>query len=112
MRVNLCALALLALWKEPLLDVLRREVMGPIGASGKWEWHGYRNSWTDTGGQRLQAVPGGSHWGGGIWIATADQIRMAELVRRNGDWNGKTVLPASWIAAIRTPCGVFPQYGS
>ena len=85
--------------------------MDPIGCSGSWEWHGYRNSWVDLCGRRLQGVPGGSHWGGGLWIATADQIRVAELVRRNGAWDGRQILPASWIDAIRAPCDVFPQYG-
>lgn len=110
-RVNRLSLSLMQVFARPLKDVLKERIMDPIGCSGKWEWRGYRNSWADVGGQRLQAVPGGSHWGGGIWIATADQIRLAELVRRNGDWNGKAVLPASWIAAIRTPCDAFPQYG-
>jgi CubicO group peptidase (beta-lactamase class C family) len=110
-RVNRLSLSLMQVFGRPLEDVLKERIMDPIGCSAEWAWHGYRNSWADIGGQRLQAVPGGSHWGGGIWIATADQIRLAELVRQNGDSNGRAVLPAGWIDAVRTPCDVFPQYG-
>lgn len=110
-RVNRLSLSLLQLFGRSLSDVLKERIMDPIGCSDGWEWHGYRNSWVNIGGVRLQAVPGGSHWGGGLWISTTDQLRMAELIRRNGDWNGKQLLPASWIEAIRTPCPQFAQYG-
>ena len=110
-RVNRLSLSLMLLFRRSLKEVLKERIMDPIGCSDTWEWHGYRNSWIDIDGRRLQAVPGGSHWGGGLWIGSADHLRVAELIRRNGDWNGKTILPASWIAAVREPCPVFPQYG-
>jgi CubicO group peptidase (beta-lactamase class C family) len=43
-RVNVMALAALHVWRRPLPDVLRQEVMEPIGASSTWRWHGYENS--------------------------------------------------------------------
>jgi hypothetical protein len=110
-RVNRFALSLMQLFGRPLPDVLRERVMDPIGCSQSWEWHGYRNSWVDLDGLRVQSVPGGSHWGGGLWISTADHIRVAELIRRNGEWDGTQVIPASWVEALRTPCEIFPQYG-
>ena len=36
---------------------------------------------------------------------------MAELIRRGGDWNGKQLVSADWIAALHTPCAVYAQYG-
>jgi len=30
-------------------------------------------------------VPGGSHWGGGLWMSSRDHARFALLVRRNGE---------------------------
>jgi len=39
-RVNRLALSLLRVWNRPLPEVLKREVMDPIGASSSWEWHG------------------------------------------------------------------------
>src|SRR6185436_7368216 len=37
-RVNRLSLSLLQLFRRPLADVLRDEVMGPIGASAGWQW--------------------------------------------------------------------------
>ena len=49
-RVNRLSLALLRLWRRPLPEVFRELVMDPIGASGDWEWVGYRNSWVEIDG--------------------------------------------------------------
>jgi hypothetical protein len=110
-RVNRLSLSLMQLFRRPLGEVLKARIMDPIGCSDGWEWHGYRNSWVDIGDTRMQAVPGGSHWGGGLWISSLDHLRVAELIRRNGDWEGKSLLPASWIEAIRQPCDRYAQYG-
>jgi hypothetical protein len=39
--------------------VFRELVMHPIGASRDWEWVGYRNSWVEIDGRRIQSVSGG-----------------------------------------------------
>src|SRR6185503_5534679 len=44
-RVNLLALLMLNVWRRPLPQVLREEIMEPIGASNTWRWEGYQNSW-------------------------------------------------------------------
>lgn len=62
-RVNLLAYALLHIWRRPLPEVLKDEIMDPIGASANWRWHGYETSWTEIDGRRLQSVSGGGHWG-------------------------------------------------
>ena len=41
-RVNALALAALGIWREPLPEVLTREVMQPIGASSGWRWEALR----------------------------------------------------------------------
>ena len=110
-RVNRLSLSLMQLFGEPLPDVLGKRIMEPIGCSQTWHWHGYRNSWVDVNGQRLQAVPGGSHWGGGLWISSADHFRVAELIRCDGRWGNTALLPPEWVAAMRTPCERFAQYG-
>ena len=38
-RVNVLALAALHVWRRPLPQVLREQVMDPIGASPTWRWH-------------------------------------------------------------------------
>src|SRR6266404_1599230 len=53
-RVNVLALAALHVWRRPLQDVLREEVMEPIGASSTWRWYGYDNSWVEIDGQKIQ----------------------------------------------------------
>jgi CubicO group peptidase (beta-lactamase class C family) len=110
-RVNRLSLALLQLFREPLPEVLRRAIMDPIGASAHWEWQPYRNSWVQIDGARLPSVPGGSHWGGGLWMSTRDHARFALLIACNGRWSGRGVLPASWIAEMRRPCPLHPDYG-
>ena len=110
-RVNRLSLSLLRLFRHPLADVLREAVMDPIGASREWQWTPYDNSWVEIGGVRVPSVPGGSHWGGGLWMSTRDHARFGLLVARRGRWDGREIVPASWIDEIRTPCPLNPDYG-
>ncbi len=110
-RVNRLSLALLRLWRRPLPEVFRELVMEPIGASPDWEWHGYRNSYVEIDGKRMQSVSGGSHWGGGVFIHARDQARIALLMLRGGVWGMQRILSAEWIERMRQPCPIFPRYG-
>ena len=38
------------------------------GGGEGFRWEGYDDAWVDVGGLRIQSVPGGSHWGGGVSI--------------------------------------------
>ena len=42
-RINRLALSLMRVWKEPLPDVLKNEIMNPIGASNTWRYVAYDN---------------------------------------------------------------------
>jgi CubicO group peptidase (beta-lactamase class C family) len=110
-RVNRLSLSLLQRFREPLADVLRAAVMDPIGASRGWSWEAYGNAWTEIDGRRLPSVPGGSHWGGGLWMSTRDHARLGLLVARNGRWDGRDVLPSGWVAEMTRPCALNPEYG-
>jgi CubicO group peptidase (beta-lactamase class C family) len=110
-RVNRLSLSLLQLFRRPLADVLREAVMDPIGASGDWQWQPYRNSFIELDGRRLPSVPGGTHWGGGLWMSTLDHARVGLLALRQGLWGDRRVLDADWLTEIRRPCAVNPQYG-
>ena len=110
-RVNRLSLSLLQVFREPLADVLRREIMDPIGASPEWQWQPYRNSIVEIDGRRLASVPGGSHWGGGLWMSSRDHARFGALIARGGRWNGRQLVPAEWIAELRRPCALNPEYG-
>lgn len=110
-RVNLLALSLLHVYRQPLPVVLRERVMGPIGASSSWRWHGYENSWVDIDGLRMQSVSGGGHFGGGLFISSADHARFGLLFARGGIWDGVRLIPASWIDAMREPTPARQDYG-
>ncbi len=110
-RVNLLALAVLHVWREPLPVVLRREVMDPIGASNTWRWAGYENSWVLLDGQRAQSVSGGGHFGGGLFINAWDLARFGYLFLRGGAWDGRRIVSENWIALARTPGPANPEYG-
>jgi CubicO group peptidase (beta-lactamase class C family) len=110
-RVNALALAATAVWRRPLPEVLNELVMAPIGASSTWRWYGYDNSWIVLDGRLVQAVSGGGHWGGGMFISAYDMARFGLLTGRNGKWGTKQVLPESWIQESRKPTGAQPTYG-
>ena len=110
-RVNRLSLSLLQRFRRPLPDVLRATIMDPLGASADWQWHPYRNSWVELDGHRFGSVPGGSHWGGGLWMSSRDHARCALLVHRNGAWRHQRLLDPRWCAEMRRPSDVNPQYG-
>jgi CubicO group peptidase (beta-lactamase class C family) len=110
-RVNAMALATLQVWRKPLPEVLREEVMNPIGASSTWRWYGYENSWVDIDGQKVQSVSGGGHWGGGMFIDSYDMARFGYLFLRNGKWKDKSIVSDKWIKMARTPGSDNKTYG-
>ncbi len=110
-RVNLLALAATSVWRRPLPEVLREHLMDPIDASRGWRWHGYRNSWIVLDGRMAQAVSGGGHWGGGMWISARDQARFGLLTLRRGRWGDRQVLSEEWLRMATTPTEVRQGYG-
>ena len=110
-RVNRLSLSLLQVFRRPLPEVLKSAVMDPLGASSHWEWHPYGSSWFEIDGVRMPSVPGGSHWGGGLWMGTHDHARFGLLIQRDGWWQGRELIPKSWVGEMRRPCALNPEYG-
>jgi len=110
-RVNQLSLALLHLFGRPLPEVFRASIMQPIGASDRWSWSGYDNAWIELAGRRVQSVPGGTHWGGGLSISSTDQARVGQLLLDHGRANGAQVISSEWIERMFTPCRIAPFYG-
>lgn len=110
-RVNLLALAILHVWREPLPEVLKREVMDPIGASDTWRWTGYDNAYIELDGKRVQSVSGGGHWGGGMFINAWDMARFGLLCERRGRWGERQIYSERWHKFATTPTDVQPTYG-
>lgn len=110
-RVNALALAATLVWRKPLPEVLRENIMNPIGASNTWAWTGYKNSWIIADGKMIQSVVGGGHFGGGMFINAYDMGRFGLLTSRKGKWNGKQILSEDWIEKSTTPTSVHTEYG-
>jgi CubicO group peptidase (beta-lactamase class C family) len=110
-RVNALCLALTHVWRRPLPQVLRDEIMDPIGASRSWRWYGYDNSWIVLDGERVQSVSGGGHWGGGMHISAYDQARFGLLTLRHGQWRDRRVLSERFFAQALTSTPAERGYG-
>jgi CubicO group peptidase (beta-lactamase class C family) len=110
-RINQLALALLHLFEQPLPEVFDQALMQPLGASRTWRWQGYDEAWLNLGGRRLQSVPGGTHWGGGLSISARDLLLLGRLLLQQGQWNGEPVVSASWARQMQQPTALAPFYG-
>lgn len=110
-RVNALALAVTSVWRKPLPQVLKENIMDKIGASNTWRWTGYRNSWIVLDGQPVQSVSGGGHWGGGMFINAYDMARFGLLTLHRGNWNGQQLLSEQWVKQATTPTPAQPTYG-
>jgi CubicO group peptidase (beta-lactamase class C family) len=110
-RVNALALAALSVWRRPLPQVLKDNIMDPIGASSAWRWHGYDNSWVVMDGVPVQSVTGGGHWGGGMFIHAQDMARFGYLAQHRGRWQDRQLISDQWFSLALTPTPVEPNYG-
>jgi CubicO group peptidase (beta-lactamase class C family) len=110
-RTNVMALAALNVWRRPLPQVLKENIMDPIGASNTWRWFGYENSWVVLDGTVMQSVTGGGHWGGGMYINAHDMARFGYLTLRRGKWKDRQLLSEQWIDRALTPTKPEPIYG-
>ena len=110
-RVNRFALSLLHVWKRPLPQVLKSEIMDPIGASDSWEWPGYDNADHEIDGKTMRSVSGGGHWGDGLFISTRDHARFGLLFLREGEWEGKRIISYDWVRQAVAPSDLEPRYG-
>ena len=110
-RINRFALSLLRLFKKPLPDVLRDEVMIPLGASTTWKWVPYTNAYVDIDGKRMASMSGGTRWGGGLWISSYDLARFGLLWERGGKWGDRQIVPPAYVRMATTASAHGPDYG-
>ncbi len=110
-RMNRFALSLLRVFRTPIPDVFRDEVMTPIGASATWKWVPYTNAYVAVDGKRMASIAGGTRWGGGMWISTYDMARFGLLWLRNGKWGDRQIVPPEYVKMATTPSRHGPDYG-
>jgi CubicO group peptidase (beta-lactamase class C family) len=110
-RINRFSLSLLRLFGKSLPDVLKENIMDPIGASAGWRWVPYNNSTVEAGGKQIASVSGGTRWGGGLWINSEDLARFGLLILNRGNWEGKQLVSAPWLKDAVTPSAHGPDYG-
>ena len=110
-RVNVLALAALNVWRRPLPQIIKENIMDPIGASTTWRWYGYENSWVVLDGTITQSVSGGGHWGGGMIINGYDMARFGYLTLRHGKWKETQLISNQWVDWALTPTPAQPTYG-
>jgi CubicO group peptidase (beta-lactamase class C family) len=110
-RMNRFALSLLRVFRTPIPDVFRDEVMTPIGASSTWKWVPYTNAYVTIDGKRMASIAGGTRWGGGMWISTYDMARFGLLWLRNGKWGDRQIVPPAYVKMATTPSRHGPDYG-
>ena len=110
-RINRMSLTLLEVWRKPLPQVLRDEIMDRIGASHIWQYHGYFNSQVVINGKKIDSVSGGTRWGGGLWISARDEARFGYLILRKGKWKKRQIVSENWIKMATTPTTIGQDYG-
>ncbi len=110
-RMNRFALSLLRVFKKPIPDVFRDEVMNPIGASSFWKWVPYTNAYVEVDGKRMASVAGGTRWGGGMWINSYDMARFGLLWLRNGKWGDRQIISPAYVKMALAPSRHGPDYG-
>ena len=110
-RVNLLSFSLLNVLQEPLPNILKREIMDPIGASSSWNWYGYEKSKILLNGAIISSVSGGGHFGGGMFINSLDHARFGLLFLRNGRWKNELLLSPEWIKLVQQPSENNESYG-
>ena len=84
---NLLALALERAVGERLADYAHRRLLAPLGIQ-RFDWQQGRQ------GHALGAI--------GLRLALADMARLGELVRLQGVWAGRALLPADYLRAATT----------
>lgn len=110
-RVNVLAYSALQVWRKPLPQVLKDEVMDKIDASTTWRWFGYDNAWATIDGLKMKSVTGGGHSGAGLFISAEDMARIGLLFLNNGKWKNEQLISKEWISRATTPSKPNVNYG-
>ena len=78
-------------------EFIGTEILKPIGAPGGEVW--------------INRPGGLAHSGCCTMLPAQSWLRMAILVMQDGKWNGRALLPAGYVAAMKTGTAQNPHYG-
>lgn len=88
--MNMFGLVLTRIAGEPIEELFRRRIAGPIGMTN-WDWGDYAK---DDG----MVVNGGSGNGNKhVFISARDMARFGHLFLNKGRWNGRQLLREDWV---------------
>ncbi|MEP6622214.1 MAG: serine hydrolase [bacterium] len=110
-RINRFSLSLAKIFGTSVPEVLKTNVMDPIGASNEWRWIPYGNSQVEINGKQVGSVSGGTRWGGGLWINSQDLARFGLLILNHGKWGSRQLVSEKWLTDAVTPSAHGPDYG-
>lgn len=112
-RINRFALSLARVFGRGVPEVLKTEIMDPIGASSEWRWVPYNNSTVVINGREVGSVSGGTRWGGGIWMNSEDLARFGLLALNRGKWGDRQIVSEAWWNEALKPSATAnsPDYG-
>jgi CubicO group peptidase (beta-lactamase class C family) len=88
--MNCLGLALIRIAGQAMEDLFRRRVAEPIGMSD-WNWGRY-----DTV-DGLVVNGGSGNAGKHVFITARDMARFGLLYLRRGNWDGRQLIPESWV---------------
>lgn len=94
--------------KQSIYELFMKDLAIPLGMQD------YYISKQKKYGDSTRSIYPASHF----YLSTRDMARLGYLMLRNGNWNGKQLIPASWIKTSTTPVSnanvqnsIFDKYG-
>ena len=85
--------------KLSIYKALKKDIADPLGMED------FRYSMHKKSGDRKKS----KHLAYHMHFSTRDMARIGELMRLNGKWNGKQIIPEEWVKKSTTPVTVFPN---
>ena len=105
-------------WRPPrtVLDYAREKLFDPLGISTRTAFSGPLPDFFAPefvkAGFGWGTDPDGIQLGGfGLRLTAPDMLKIGELYRRDGVWNGQQIVPADWIQQSIAPSTLNKEYG-
>jgi CubicO group peptidase (beta-lactamase class C family) len=100
-----------------VLDYAREKLFDPLGISTRPSFSGalppypFASEFV-TAGFGWGTDPNGIQLGGyGLRLSAPDMVKIGELYRHNGSWNGQQIVPSDWIRQCTSPTTYETEFG-